>query len=123
MSAANAPRPQFFNITFPAEYEADVEINRPQKLNALVDPMWPEMKAVFEWLSSNPDVRCVLFSGAGERAFTTGECLRGCSTVEFCHLILGRQDLTFKLLLNTARFKHGRLIRQERPSPCGTTSS
>src|SRR5437016_3754879 len=73
MSPANAPRPQFFNITFPAEYVAHVEINRPQKLNALVDPMWPEMKTVFEWLSSNPDVRCVLFSGAGDRAFTTGE--------------------------------------------------
>jgi delta(3,5)-delta(2,4)-dienoyl-CoA isomerase len=73
MSSTNAPRPQFFNITFPAEYVAHVEINRPQKLNAFVDPMWPEMKAVFEWLSSNPDVRCVLFSGAGDRAFTTGE--------------------------------------------------
>lgn len=75
MSYSDVPRPQFFNITFPAEYVAHVEINRPQKLNAFFDPMWPEMKAVFEWLSSHPDVRCVLFSGAGERAFTSGECL------------------------------------------------
>jgi Delta3,5-Delta2,4-dienoyl-CoA isomerase len=73
MSYSNVPRPQFFNITFPAEFVAHVEINRPQKLNAFLDPMWLEMKAVFEWLSFNPDVRCIIFSGAGERAFTSGE--------------------------------------------------
>lgn len=34
--------------------------------------MWDELKAVFESLSINPDVRCILFSGAGPRAFTAG---------------------------------------------------
>jgi delta(3,5)-delta(2,4)-dienoyl-CoA isomerase len=29
---------EFFNVTFPAEYVAHVEINRPEKLNA-----WKEM--------------------------------------------------------------------------------
>jgi len=77
MSYSNIPRPQFFQVTIPAEYVAHVEINRPQKLNAFCDPMWPEMKAIFESLSSNPDVRCVLLSGAGDRAFSSGKiCLR-----------------------------------------------
>lgn len=64
---------QFFNVTFPAEYVAHVEINRPQKLNAIIDPMWPEMRSVFDSLSLNPDVRVVLLSGAGDRAFTAGK--------------------------------------------------
>lgn len=34
--------------------------------------MFGELKTIFESLSANPDVRCVLFSGAGPRAFTSG---------------------------------------------------
>lgn len=80
MPPANLPKPQFFNVFFPAEYVAHVEINRPQKLNAFVGPMWYEMKDVFESLSVNPDVRCVLFSGAGGKAFTAG---KGGNIVEY----------------------------------------
>jgi delta(3,5)-delta(2,4)-dienoyl-CoA isomerase len=28
---------EYFNVTFPAEYVAHVEINRPEKLNAFVE--------------------------------------------------------------------------------------
>jgi Delta3,5-Delta2,4-dienoyl-CoA isomerase len=66
------PSLKYFSLTMPAEYVAYVEINRPDKLNAFSDPMWDEMKTVFEHLSSNPNVRCVLISGAGPRAFTAG---------------------------------------------------
>jgi delta(3,5)-delta(2,4)-dienoyl-CoA isomerase len=31
---ADAYTKEFFNVTFPAEYVAHVEINRPEKLNA-----------------------------------------------------------------------------------------
>jgi hypothetical protein len=66
------PNFRFFNLSMPAEYVAHVEINRPDKLNAFYDPMWHELRTVFEYLSSHPDVRCVLLSGAGPRAFTAG---------------------------------------------------
>lgn len=68
------PKPtyKFFNVTKPAEYIAHVEINRPDKLNAFHDPMWHELRATFECISSDPDVRCVLLSGAGPKAFTAG---------------------------------------------------
>ncbi len=70
------PNFKFFNLSMPAEYVAHVEINRPEKLNAFYDPMWHEMKAVFEYLSSESGVRCVLLSGAGPRAFTAGTHLQ-----------------------------------------------
>ena len=34
--------------------------------------MWLELRKVFEALSTDPDVRCIVLSGAGEKAFTTG---------------------------------------------------
>jgi delta(3,5)-delta(2,4)-dienoyl-CoA isomerase len=34
--------------------------------------MWLELKTVFDALSHNPDVRAIVLSGAGPRAFTTG---------------------------------------------------
>jgi delta(3,5)-delta(2,4)-dienoyl-CoA isomerase len=66
------PDSRFFKITFPAEYVAHVEINRPEKLNSFCTLMWYELKAIFDRLSHHPDVRCVLLSAAGDRAFTAG---------------------------------------------------
>lgn len=71
--AVPLPNCKFFNVSMPAEYVAHLEINRPDKLNAFYEPMWQEMRTVLGLLSSSPDVRCVLFSGAGPRAFTSGE--------------------------------------------------
>lgn len=61
-----------YKITSPAPYVAHVEINRPAKLNAFVRDMWLELRAVFRQLSADPEVRAVVLSGAGERAFTAG---------------------------------------------------
>ncbi|KAK8049444.1 hypothetical protein PG994_011174 [Apiospora phragmitis] len=61
-----------FIVSSPSEYVAHVEINRPQKLNAFFEDMWLELGKVFDKLSHDPDVRAVVFSGAGDRAFTSG---------------------------------------------------
>ncbi|KUI74356.1 Delta(3,5)-Delta(2,4)-dienoyl-CoA isomerase, mitochondrial [Cytospora mali] len=61
-----------FIITNPDTYVAHVEINRPAKLNAFKRDMWIELRSIFRQLSTDPDVRAVVLSGAGERAFTAG---------------------------------------------------
>ncbi len=61
-----------FVVTSPHPLVAHVEINRPAKLNAFYEAMWLELRHVFEQLSSDPDVRAVVLSGAGDRAFTAG---------------------------------------------------
>ncbi|CAI6313273.1 unnamed protein product [Periconia digitata] len=63
---------EYFNITFPAEYVAHVEINRPEKLNAFIEKMWLNLSLIFNRLSHSPSVRAIVLSGAGDRAFTTG---------------------------------------------------
>lgn len=59
-------------VTSPAPHVAHVEINRPAKLNAFVEDMWLQLGALFARLSTDRDVRAVVLSGAGERAFTAG---------------------------------------------------
>ncbi|KAK3945984.1 ClpP/crotonase-like domain-containing protein [Diplogelasinospora grovesii] len=61
-----------FNITSPTPFVAHVEINRPSKLNAFYEAMWLELRRIFQQLSTDPDVRAVVLSGSGERAFTAG---------------------------------------------------
>jgi delta(3,5)-delta(2,4)-dienoyl-CoA isomerase len=63
---------QHFVVTSPAAFVAHVEINRADKLNAFLHVMWLELRQVFQQLSSDPDVRAVVLSGAGDRAFTAG---------------------------------------------------
>lgn len=63
---------EHFNVTFPAQYVAQVEINRPKKLNAFIEQMWFNIGAIFRKLSHDPDVRAVILTAAGDRAFTAG---------------------------------------------------
>ena len=63
---------EFFNVTFPAEYVAQVEIDRPKKLNAFTEQMFTNLGAIFNRLSHDPDVRVIILTGNGDRAFTAG---------------------------------------------------
>jgi len=58
-------------ITYPAEHVAQVEINRPEKLNAMNKKFWAEMVECFRHLGQNNTVRVILLTGAG-RVFTAG---------------------------------------------------
>lgn len=61
-----------FNVSSPSEFVAHVEINRPEKLNAFYEAMWVEVGQIFEKLSYDPEIRAVVLTGAGDRAFTAG---------------------------------------------------
>ncbi|PKS07649.1 hypothetical protein jhhlp_006255 [Lomentospora prolificans] len=61
-----------FLVTSPAPYVAHVEINQPHKLNAFHRDMWLEFGDIFDKLSHDPDVRAVVLSGSGDKAFTAG---------------------------------------------------
>ncbi|KAK5048913.1 hypothetical protein LTR84_005334 [Exophiala bonariae] len=61
-----------FTVSRPQEWIAHVEINRPEKLNAFTEEMWTTLPTVFDDLSEDPTVRAIVFSGAGEKAFSAG---------------------------------------------------
>lgn len=47
-------------------------INRPTKLNALSTPLMEVLDKELDWLATDPGVRVVILSGAGDRAFVAG---------------------------------------------------
>lgn len=51
---------------------AQVTINRPQALNALNEAVLTELERVMLEAEANPDVRVVILTGAGEKAFVAG---------------------------------------------------
>jgi enoyl-CoA hydratase len=54
------------------DHIAVLTINRPQVLNALDVPTLLELEAAFERLQRDDDVRVIIFTGAGDRAFVAG---------------------------------------------------
>jgi enoyl-CoA hydratase/carnithine racemase len=51
---------------------AYVAVNRPEKLNALNDQVMADLKACFERLQRDAEVRAVILTGSGEKAFVAG---------------------------------------------------
>ena len=51
---------------------ATITLNRPDVLNAQNNPMREELMAVFAALKSDEEVRAIVVTGAGERAFSAG---------------------------------------------------
>lgn len=49
-------------------------LNRPEKLNSLTPSLLAQLRAAFEAAGTDPDVRCVVLSGAG-RAFCSGQAV------------------------------------------------
>lgn len=53
-----------------------VTMNRPEKKNAANATMWDELRATWDQIALDPDVRCVIMTGAGD-AFCSGADLGG----------------------------------------------
>ncbi|KAI5288937.1 hypothetical protein KEM54_004655 [Ascosphaera aggregata] len=75
---------EYYNVTFPGEYDyvAHVEINRPQAFNAFHEAMWLEMRTIFTKLSHDSNIRAIVLSGAGDKAFTSGLDVKAAAAAE-----------------------------------------
>ncbi len=56
----------------PAPHVVTLTINRPQRHNAFDIATWQLVADTMREINGNDDVRCVVFQGAGGRAFSTG---------------------------------------------------
>lgn len=73
-----------------ATHIAVITIDRPEKLNALTLTMYQELGAAFVRAKNDPDVRVIILTGAGERAFCVGADL----TESIPALAEGRFDIS-----------------------------
>ncbi|WP_397453482.1 crotonase/enoyl-CoA hydratase family protein [Pseudomonas sp. NA-150] len=53
------------------DHIAHVQINRPEKINAMNAAFWSEIVEIFQWIDDTDDVRVVVVSGAGKH-FSSG---------------------------------------------------
>jgi enoyl-CoA hydratase len=54
------------------EYIARITFNNPAARNAMTWPMYEALKTICDGLAKNPDIRVVIFRGAGDKAFVSG---------------------------------------------------
>jgi len=66
----NAPAYETLKIEL-ADAVATVELNRPEKANAMNLRMWLELREAFKWIDEEPSVRVAVLRGAGP-CFTSG---------------------------------------------------
>ena len=51
---------------------AIIRLNRPEKFNALSEEMMVALREIFKKLGSQPDLRAIILTGAGDRSFCAG---------------------------------------------------
>ncbi|XP_043526494.1 delta(3,5)-Delta(2,4)-dienoyl-CoA isomerase, mitochondrial [Frieseomelitta varia] len=65
-SVKNFSKYKTLAISVPKKFIYNVQLNRPEKLNALNDTMWKEFKICFDELATEPECRVIILSGAGK---------------------------------------------------------
>ncbi|WKA59667.1 enoyl-CoA hydratase-related protein [Planococcus shenhongbingii] len=65
---------------------AFITLNRPDSMNAFNYDMLAELSQVVEAIRINPDIRVVIFTGAGEKAFSVGADLKERKTLTEQHV-------------------------------------
>jgi len=83
------------NVTTPEAHVVSVELNRPEKMNAMNETLWGEIGDVFRKIDKDPDARVVLLSAAG-KMFTSGIDLS--DLTKLASVIYGEDDIARKNL-------------------------
>jgi len=92
---------------------AKVTLNRPDKLNALNSTVYQELYSAFESIENDPEVRVVVLTGSGEKAFAAGSDvaeMQNMSTLDiqkFMATIRKASDFIYNLTKPTIAAIHG----------------
>lgn len=85
------------------QHVAWVALNRPNKANAMNEPMWAELQRCFEWCDAEPGVRVVVLCGEGKN-FCAGidlELFGGLAETMAAQPELGRRIEWFRRYIKT----------------------
>jgi len=61
-----------FKLEIDEKGVAVLTANRPEKMNAMNDLAWREVNEFFSWADTAPEVKAVILTGAGDKAFIAG---------------------------------------------------
>lgn len=71
---------QNFKLEIDEQGVAVFTANRPEKMNALNDVSWAEIKQFFTWADKSSEIKIVIITGAGDKAFIAGADLNSLKT-------------------------------------------
>lgn len=71
---------QNFKLEIDEQGIAVFTANRPEKMNALNDFSWAEMNQFFTWADKADEVKVIIVTGAGDKAFIAGADLNSLKT-------------------------------------------
>uniref|UniRef100_A0A914VWB6 Delta(3,5)-Delta(2,4)-dienoyl-CoA isomerase, mitochondrial n=1 Tax=Plectus sambesii TaxID=2011161 RepID=A0A914VWB6_9BILA len=77
--ATSFPSFEHLVLSRPFPFVTHVQMNRPNQRNALNDKIWKELGDAFEFLSTDPDCRSIVLSGAG-KCFCSGIDLKSAAS-------------------------------------------
>ncbi len=88
----------------PLIYEQDghvavIRFNRPDKLNALTPAMMQELSRLLDQINTDDEVRCLVITGAGDRAFSVGFDLDGLQMPETTPDLTASVESNFRIIL------------------------
>lgn len=78
---------------------ATITINRPDKLNALTPSMMQELGRLLDEANIDDELRCLIITGAGERAFSVGFDLDGLQMPETTPDLTAATNFNFQTIL------------------------
>jgi len=68
------------NVAYPGEMVGHIELDRPHRMNTVSTEMLDELGHAVDELSEDDDVRSILLTGAGEKAFSAGADVQSAGT-------------------------------------------
>lgn len=88
----------------PLMYELDghvaiITLNRPDKLNALTPAMMQELDRLLDQINADEQARCLVITGAGERAFSVGFDLDGLQMPTTTPDLTAATEYNFRVIL------------------------
>ena len=95
-SEASYAQYKTLNVTQPSAHVVSVELNRPEKMNAMNNTLWGEIGQVFRHIDQDPDCRVVLLSAAG-KMFTSGIDLS--DLTQLASVVYGDDDIARKSMM------------------------
>lgn len=84
---------------------AVLTLNRPERLNAFSGKMLEDLPRALDAVDQDPDVRCLVITGAGDRAFSTGFDLDGNEPEKRTDRLRDAIEKNFHLLLKVWNMK------------------
>jgi enoyl-CoA hydratase/3-hydroxyacyl-CoA dehydrogenase len=68
------------NVEYPGEQVGHIELDRPHRMNTVSTEMLDELATAVDELDADDDVRAILLTGAGDKAFSAGADVQSAAT-------------------------------------------